>query len=201
MRRLIDELAGVRLGLAAYESDFYRAVERIHEPVLKTERRQTFQELGNPSWDAFAEGRWQDALEIAAGPDDELKAFLRHLGEIGSCLRRLRVAESPLTPYLQWELHLLRHRARAGEDVKVLSAEQIREFEAEWGTLPELMILGDALMYEVLYEEDLAVGAVRFERADGVAVCREQVLGLLDKAEDIEAFFDREVQPLPAPRS
>jgi hypothetical protein len=63
------------------------------------------------------------------------------------------------------------------------------------------MILGDALMYEVVYADGLATGAVRFDKADTVSRCRDHVLGLLDEAENIEAFFDREVRSLPAPRT
>ncbi len=129
MRNLLARLAGVYLGLDQYDADFYQEVERIREPVLKTERIQTFQEPGSPSWEAFVEGRWQDALDIAALPNQELNQFLHHLTEIGSGLHRLRVAELPLTPYLQWELHFLLHRARAGEDIEVLPAGQIRELE------------------------------------------------------------------------
>jgi hypothetical protein len=200
MRKLLDELRGRRLDLQEYDSDFYRMAEHVHEPILKTERIQTFREPGSPSWEAFAEGRWQEALTTAARPDEEFATFLRHLKAVGSGLHRLRVAELPLTPYLQWELHVLLHRSHAGEDVKVLLAQKIRTIEAEWGPLPELMILGDTLMYEVVYENGLATGAVRFDEADAVALCREHVLGLFDESEDIEVFFDREVRSLPAPR-
>ncbi len=199
MRKILAELTGVHLDLEQYDADFYQEVERIREPVLKTERIQTFQEPGSPSWEAFVDGRWQDALDIAAHPNEELRRFLNHLTEIGSGLHRLRIAELPLTPYLQWELHFLLHRAHAGEDVKVLLAGQIRELEAEWGPLPELMILGERLMYEVVYVDGLAVGAIRFDESEAVFTCRNLVLGLLDQAEDIEHFFDREVKPLPTP--
>ncbi len=78
MRKLLARPAGVYLGLDQYDADFYQEVERIREPVLKTERIQTFQEPGSPSGEAFVEGRWQDALDIAALPNQEPHSRIRN---------------------------------------------------------------------------------------------------------------------------
>lgn len=57
MRKILADVAGVCLDLEQYDADFYQEVERIREPVLKTERIQTFQEPGSPSWEASAKRR------------------------------------------------------------------------------------------------------------------------------------------------
>ncbi|MFC8850408.1 MULTISPECIES: DUF6879 family protein [unclassified Micromonospora] len=194
MRDLLRSASGKRLGLAEYDADFYATVESVDGPILKTERIQTFREPGSPSWEAYAEGRWEEALRIAAEPNPELVRFFQELEKRGSGLRRLRIVEAPLTPYLIWELHFLRYRADAGELIRVLDAGQVRELEETHGTVPELMVAGRQAVYEVRYDESGApVGADKFIDPTVVEGCRTQVLALLEKAEPFDSFFGREV--------
>ncbi|RQX15613.1 hypothetical protein DDE19_19095 [Micromonospora ureilytica] len=194
MRDLLESAARQRLSLAEYDADFYATVESTNGPILKTERIQTFREPGSPSWEAYADGRWEDALQIAAEPNPELVAFFEHLDQLGSGLRRLRIVELPLTPYLVWELHFLRHRAEAGEQISVLDAQAVTEFEAAAGPIPELMVVGRQAVYEVLYDSSgTPIGAKKSVEPAVVQGCRSQVLTLLDRAESFESFFRREV--------
>ncbi|WP_229399570.1 DUF6879 family protein [Micromonospora okii] len=194
MRDLLRATAGERLGLAEYDADFYATVESVDGPILKTERIQTFREPGSPSWEAFAEGRWEEALRLAAEPDPELVRFFQQLEERGSGLCRLRIVESPFTPYLIWELHFLKYRADAGEQIWVLDAGAVASSEHIHGPVPELMVTGRQAVYEVVYDETgTPVGADKFVAPGVVEVCRKQVLALLDVAEPFEPFFRREV--------
>jgi hypothetical protein len=194
MRDLLRGADGRRLDLSEYESDFYATVDSLDSPILKTERSQSFREPGSPSWEAFAAGRWDEALRSAARPAPELVDFLRRLGERGSGLWRTRIVERPLTPYLIWELHFLRHRAEAGERIRVLDAGLVTEFEARHGTVPELMVAGSQAVYEVLYDDSgTPVGAVKFVDRATVAETRSRVSTLYDMGEAFDTFFDREV--------
>ncbi|MDG4808087.1 hypothetical protein O7634_15130 [Micromonospora sp. WMMD1120] len=194
MRELLRSVARRRLSLADYDADFYETVESTDGPILKTERIQTFREPGSPSWEAYADGRWDDALRIAAEPNPELEAFFQRLDQLDSGLRRLRIVELPLTPYLVWELHLLRHRAEAGEQIKVLNAEAISEWEAAAGTVPELMVVGSQALYEVLYDDaGTPIGAEKSVEPVVVQSLQSQILALLDRAEPFDSFFRREV--------
>ncbi|MET8362205.1 DUF6879 family protein [Micromonospora sp. NPDC005194] len=194
MRDLLGGAERQRLSLAEYDADFYATVESTDGPILKTERIQTFREPGSPSWEAYADGRWEDALRIAAEPNPELVAFFKHLDQLGSGLRRLRIVELPLTPYLTWELHFLRYRAQAGEQIRVLDARSVSDWEAAAGTVPELMVVGRRAVYEVLYDSSgTPTGAEKSVEPMVVQACRTEVLGLLEKAEPFESFFVREV--------
>lgn len=194
MRDLLRSVTGQRLDLTEYDADFYATVESVDGPILKTERIQTFREPGSPSWEAYAEGRWEEALRIAAQPAPELAGFFRHLEELGSGLHRLRVVELPLTPYLIWELHFLRYRADAGERIRVLDAGLLSGLESERGRMPELMVVGRQAVYEVIYDQSgTPVGAEKFVHTSVVESCRARVLALLDKAESFDSFFRREV--------
>ncbi|WP_344905879.1 DUF6879 family protein [Actinomadura meridiana] len=85
----------------------------------KLERRQTFQEPDDASYQAFVRGDWEEAQRIE---NDGRDALRRRFVEQGFVLRRVRVVESPITPYLQWEMRALRVRAEAGEEIRVLDA-------------------------------------------------------------------------------
>ncbi|MER5703679.1 DUF6879 family protein [Micromonospora sp. NPDC002296] len=194
MRDLLRSARGERLGLAEYDADFYATVESVDGPILKTERIQTFREPGSPSWEAFAKGCWEEALRIAAEPNPELVRFFQQLESRGSGLRRLRIVEPPLTPYLIWELHFLRYRSNAGERIRVLDAGLVGELEEDHGTVPELMVAGRQAVYEVRYDESgTPVGAEKFVDPAVVEGCRTQVLALLNKAESFDSYFVREV--------
>ncbi|WFE38634.1 DUF6879 family protein [Micromonospora sp. WMMD998] len=194
MRDLLRAASARRLSLPEYEADFYATVETVDGVILKTERLQTFREPGSPSWEAFAAGRWDEALRIAAQPNPELAQFFARLDEMGSGLHRLRIVELPLTPYLIWELNFLRFRAEAGERIGVLDAEAVSDLEADHGRVPELMVAGSRAVYDVRYDDaGTPVGAEKIVEPEIVEGCRAQVLALLDRAEPIESFFHREV--------
>ncbi|MFI9640185.1 DUF6879 family protein [Micromonospora sp. NPDC051925] len=200
MRDLLRAAAGVRLTLPEYETDFYVTVETVDGPILKTERIQTFREPGSPSWEAFDAGRWDEALRIAAKPSAELARFFAQLHAVGSGLHRLRIVELPLSPYLIWELNFLRFRAEAGEDIRVLNAVAIADWEQAHGAMPELMVVGSQAVYEVCYDEGgTPVGAERYTEPKTVDDIRVQVKPLLDQAEPFAAFYQREVEGVRPP--
>ncbi|MFG1673069.1 DUF6879 family protein [Micromonospora sp. NPDC049282] len=194
MRDLLRTASARQLSLPEYEADFYATVETVDGVILKTERAQTFREPGSPSWEAFAAGRWDEALRIAAEPNPELAQFFAHLDGLGSGLHRLRIVELPLTPYLIWELNFLRFRAEAGERIGVLDAEAVSELEREHGRVPELMVAGSRAVYDVRYDDaGVPVGAEKIVEPEVVEGCRSQVLALLDQTEPLDSFFRREV--------
>lgn len=200
MRDLLGASLGERLGLEAYREDFRSrdfAVDGCDS--WKLERHQHFREPGDASWEAFVQGDWQEALRLIeaqrAGLLDVSRLAVRHRCR----LLRVRVVEMPLTPYLQWELHLLRVRAECGELIRVIGPEHISACERE-GSVPELVTLNDDTVYEILYDaEGVLAGAVRYLDAgtrDRVAARVEELYVL---GEDIGTFFDREVAHLKPP--
>ncbi|GIJ30361.1 hypothetical protein Vqi01_55230 [Micromonospora qiuiae] len=203
MRDLLRATSGQRLSLPEYEADFYATVESVDGPILKTERMQTFREPGSPSWEAFAAGRWEEALRIAAEPNPELKRFFDRLATLSSGLHRIRVVALPLTAYLIWELNFLRFRAAAGELIRVLTTttDVIAKHEHEHGTIPELMVVGSRAVYEVRYDETgTPLGADKFVDRAVVDGCRERAASLLAEAEPFDSFFSREVDGLRPPK-
>jgi hypothetical protein len=68
MLERIPEVPGERLDADAYLRDFWPCFERITDRFWKFERAQSFQEPGNPSWEALNAGDWTRALQLACVP-------------------------------------------------------------------------------------------------------------------------------------
>ncbi|MGM9333537.1 DUF6879 family protein [Streptomyces murinus] len=200
MRDLLGAAPGEPLGLDAYREDFRRrdfAVDGYDS--WKLERRQHFREPGDASWEAFVRGDWREALRLIEAQRSGLSDLSRLAARHRCRLLRVRVVETPLTPYLQWELHLLRVRAECGELIRVLGPEPLAAYEAT-APVPELITLNDDTVYEIRYDaEGVLEGAVRHldtGARDRVAAWIEKLYGL---GEDVGTFFDREVAPLEPP--
>ncbi|MER6379921.1 DUF6879 family protein [Streptomyces sp. NPDC001127] len=200
MRDLLGASSSERLGLEAYRADFRSrdfAVDGCDS--WKLERRQHFREPGDASWEAFAQGDWTKALKLIEAQRAELLDVSRLAARHRCRLLRVRVVEQPLTPYLQWELHLLRVRAECGELIRVIGPQHVATYEGR-GPVPELVTLNDDTVYEILYNgEGVLEGAERYLDArtrDRVAARVEELYVL---GEDIGTFFDREVAHLKPP--
>ncbi|KOT43130.1 hypothetical protein ADK41_06605 [Streptomyces caelestis] len=188
-----------RMDRPTYHADFRRVYESGIRHLNKLERGQNFKERGFASWEAFAAGEWDRALSLIQEKRDVYARQFRTAARLGILERRLRVVEFPVTPYVQWELFVLRLRVELGDHIRVLDARDIADIEQS-RPVPEVVILGDDALYEVLYDEDgNAAGANRFTDR---ALIRETSAGfdaLYERGDDFHAFFDREIAPLAPP--
>lgn len=196
----VDDRSGERLKLEAYLDDFDARFWAVGaDGVWKLERLQHFRQPESASWVAFSQGEWDEALRLLQSNRPSLEEEFRRISEAGSTVRRLRVVEEPITPYLQWELNSLRLRAECGENIRVASRQQVAEFEPD-ESLPEIVTLGDAVLYKLVYTGDgLLDGAVRFTDPDTVASWREFIEQLYADGEDLASFFERSVAGLTPP--
>ncbi|MET8140601.1 DUF6879 family protein [Sphaerisporangium sp. NPDC005288] len=192
----VRDVDAVVLPPEVYGPEFRRAYESAEGVVWKLERAQHFHEPYEPSWEAMAAGDWDRSLLLIDDLRGSLTADYAGYAEF----RRVRVVDAPLTPYMQWELHVLAARAEAGEQARVVPASAVRALERS-GPLPELLVFESGLMYEVLYDGSGAhLGGRRVTDPDAVEPCLAAVVALYERGEDLGAYFRREVLPLPAPR-
>jgi uncharacterized protein DUF6879 len=197
MLDLITDVPGPELDLASYSDAFDEAYKQI--VFWKLERQQTFREPGVPSWEAFAAGDWDRALKLNERERDTVRAKVAEDESLGVESRRLRVVEHPVTPYLQWEMQYFRLLAEAGEDLRVIDASSVQYLEAD-RLLPEIVILGDRVLFEVLYDgEGTAYGARRIDDPQVITEAGREVADLYAAAEPLLDYFAREIAPLPAP--
>lgn len=188
-----------RMDRSTYHADFRRVQESGIRHLNKLERGQNFKERGFSSWEAFAAGEWDRALSLVEEKRDAYARQFREAARRNILRRRLRVVELPVTPYVQWELFVLRLRVELGDNIKVLDARKISDIEKH-RPVPEVVILGDTAMYEVLYDDDgNANGANRFSDRSLIRETSAGFDALYERGDDFHDFFDREIAPLPPP--
>ncbi|MDK1343788.1 hypothetical protein QNO09_10800 [Streptomyces sp. 378] len=192
--------ASQRLDRPTYHADLSRIYSSGIGFLNKLERGQHFQEHGFPSWEAFADGDWERALSLADERRDDYAQEIRKASRLGVTHRRLRVVEFPITPYVQWELFVLRVRVDVGDDIKVLDARDISNIE-QTRPVPEVVILGDVAMYEVVYDEDgNAAGANRYRDRSLIRETNAGFDALYECGEGFHEFFNREIATLAPPQ-
>ncbi|MEV4172342.1 DUF6879 family protein [Nonomuraea sp. NPDC049709] len=201
MLERIREIPGDLLSADEYLDDFWPNFREIDDVFWKLERIQSFREAGEPSWVAMMEGDWNRSLKLIDGECDATGATgIRERPAEKFVRRRIRIVEQPVTPYLQWEMHVLALKVAAVEQVRVLDAGEVAELEVG-RRLPELVVLGTAVMYEVTYDEAGAhSGARRIDDREVIAACRGELDKMFAGGEDFRAYYEREIVPLPTPR-
>ncbi|MDX3527048.1 hypothetical protein P1P75_11500 [Streptomyces sp. ID05-39B] len=192
--------ASERLDRSTYHADLSRIYSGGIGFLNKLERGQHFKERGFPSWEAFADGDWERALSLAEERREDYAEELRKASRLGVAHRRLRVVEFPVTPYVQWELFVLRVRVDLGDDIRIIDARDISNIERS-RPVPEVVILGDAAMYEVVYDEDgNAAGANRYTDRSLIRETNAGFDTLYERGEGFHDFFDREIVTLAPPQ-
>jgi hypothetical protein len=184
----------------AYVADFRarRAAIRNGES-WKLERLQHFEEEGSASRDALRRGDWAEALRLFEARRDSAREAAEADRLNNAPFRRLRIVEEPLTPYMQWELHSLHVRAQVGHPVRVLPAKEVAADETD-GLLPEIVVLDNRTLYEILYTEAGAYeSSRRYTDPEIIEPWVAYISRAYDVAEDIQDYFARAVAHLPAP--
>lgn len=199
MLERVRDTHGRVLSLDEYWHDFELDRSRVTDRIDKLERRQCFEEPSDPGWQAFVSGDWQEALRLEELNRQETLAHYTAYAEKGILGHRIRIVEFPISPYLQWELNGLRIRAECGENIHVVPAEIIAPYEKD-SPVPELIILGTGVMYEICYDQNSVLnGGRRIVETDIISECRLEIDAIYQKGEDLLTFFEREVVPMPPP--
>lgn len=182
-----------------YHEDFRSHMRSGIRRLEKLERGQHFRERGFASWEAFAAGEWDRSLSLIEEKRDTYAQQLQDAADRGIKRRRLRVVELPVTPYVQWELHVLRLRVELGDQIRVLDAATITDIERH-RTVPEVVLLGEQVMYEVTYSsEGDATGANRYTDRALIEETSAGFNSLYERAEEFGLFFEREISSLAPP--
>ena len=201
MHDLLVGAGGERMELDAYYADFEKRFWTTTAPGFwKLERQQYFQEPGHESWQAFAQGNWEQALNIIESGRPDMRDYYQKIEKCGFLNRRVRIVEEPIIPYLQWEMQVLRMRDEYGGTVRIVTGEQIAEFEHA-APLPEIYTLGTTVMYQAVYnDEGVLESACRYFDRDLVARCQRFIQDLFEIGQPMQPYFAEHVATLPPPR-
>lgn len=198
----IRETDGTNLDRSTYHQQMRVETERVNGTAWKLERSQFFTEAADdPAWQAVKSGDWSKSLGIFEDERESLAAEAAKYTRQGSRFCRLRVVEYPVSAYVQWEMHSLKITDEAGMPVRVLTADAVRDLEHGL-PLPELVILGTRVLYEVCYDDNwTACGARRIDDPAVISEAAADMTKLWRQAEPLPAYFKREIAPLPPPAS
>lgn len=121
----------------------------------------------DPAWEAWQAGRLQVAFDRLDDDLPTLRAELRARRLAGVDLRRIVIAPVIMGGYNAFALEAVRHLARLGENVRVISDEGTR--------IPEVAVYGDTTWRLCTTPDQIADGAVHLE---GPAVTEHARVGL-----------------------
>lgn len=200
----LDPTTGEHLDNEAFYEDFNNHFWNT-DHFWKLERIQHFAEPTNPSWEAFNQGNWEEALRLHEARIPGLLDYHDQCREYGITTRRIRIVEHPLDPYLQWEMHLLFLRDATGGPITVLPQHAVAHLENETTTkpnqpLPEICGMNDTVMYNTTYDANGVLnGAIKYTDPTIIAPWRRLTFRLFEQGEPMGRYFLRTVKPLPPP--
>ncbi|GAA1022175.1 hypothetical protein Aple_074780 [Acrocarpospora pleiomorpha] len=199
MLERLHEIPGTTLDRPTYHAMRRREREQLSGPIWKLERAQFFREpADDPSWQSFLSGDWEGVLTAFENDRSAARTEIAGYTRQGSELRRLRVVEKPVSPYLQWEMAWFRILAEEGTPIRVLHAERIREHE-HLHPLPEV-VLDEHALYHVAYDRDgKAIGARRIADPEVMREASNEIARLWSQGEPFLEYFQREIAALPPP--
>lgn len=197
----IRQVPGTPLDRRSYHECMRAETAQVNGVVWKLERSQVFTEAADdPAWQAFVSGDWLKSVAIFESERPDIQAEAEKYARQGSEFRRLRIAEQPVSAYLQWELQSLKILDESGMPIRVLDASAVRNFETS-EQLPEIVIVGDQVLYQVRYDSQWsACGARRITDRDVIRQATADMAGLWAEAEPLAGYFAREIATLPPPR-
>lgn len=192
----LAQLPGDHLDLDAYNTDFDHHFEGLTDvDALKVERLQTFHQPESASWMTYRAGNVAESLHMLDHDRHTLLEAFNDLAARGSQVRRVRVVQWPITPYLHWELHSLHVRAQCGEHTRIVGADALAHLEIEH-IVPEVVTLGEQVTYRIRYtDQGVLEGAVRYLEPRLTNACAAQIHALYEQAEPLTDFFAREITP------
>jgi hypothetical protein len=117
---LPNSLVAERLDAEAFVARLETVTAKVRRRVIKLECLQSYQEAGNPSYEAFIAGDMQRAIQLAQETHRGDERFYRMLRSNGARMLRLRLVEFPLSKYLLWEFEHYEVVRRMGEDVRIV---------------------------------------------------------------------------------
>lgn len=188
------QVSGAPLSPDEYLADFrQRFWESGTGGCWKLERQQHFVEPSSESWQAFNAGDWSRSLELLEQKRPDLEQYESLLVRNNMSVRRARVVETPLSPYLVWELNALRIREESGGAINVVDRQAVTDFEHR-AALPEVFVIGSTVVYEVRYDDRGALtGAIRSLDTAAVQHWTGVARTLYGRGEQLAAFYHREV--------
>lgn len=189
---------GHTLTLGDYYADFDHNYRSPGTTFWKFERGQYYAEPANPSWVAFSEGNWDQALELIEAERERLVEHHRELEAQGIRTYRVRFVTYPLTPYLQWELHYLKLRHQTGGPIRICPVRLLDPLEHYGLMLPDLNICAPNAIYIPGYDQNGVLEyATKYPWSSSLT---RFVQDFYYQGQPVDEYFDIHIAHLPPPQ-
>lgn len=188
---------GHTMTLGAYYADFDHNYRKHDTTFWKFERGQHYAEPHDASWQAFQRGDWDTALDLIEQRRPQLTEHHEQLTAQGIATHRVRIVDYPLTPYLQWELHLLNVRHQTGGPVHIYPAHLLAPLEHTGHELPDLNICAPHAIYIPNYDDNgVLASATKYPWGNSIT---RYVKHLYKLGRPVDDYFATHVAHLPPP--
>ncbi len=146
--------SGRRLsGADSFFGRFAPAWSSVSREVLKLETRQEYREPGNPSWEKFAEGDFDEALRLLPQTRSVDVPLYDSLSARGVRFTRCRPVSFPITPYLRWEIACYDFNSKHGESILFVAIEDVAALMSDY-LHHDFMVFDDTIAFVHDYDQD-----------------------------------------------
>lgn len=114
-REIVEDLSYLRGG--AFSAAFESMWDAVSSQILKLETRQVYDETGNPSFDAFKRGDWDEALRLIPASHADDVALYGSFHERKIDFMRCRPVVFPVGDYIKWEFENYKFNQSLGERI------------------------------------------------------------------------------------
>lgn len=177
------------LAPADFRSQFRTSWDAAEDRYLKVERRQAYNQVGDPSYEAFVRGEHRRAADLLRGILMQQEKMYSAARDKGVQLVRLRLVELPLSGYLQhYEFpSYLISQDELGEEISVATVESEGRLD---DLLPDCIIFDNTVMYVNTYDGcGRPSGAIKVDDSQTINEHVERAEAFLKEALPLKQFM------------
>ena len=177
------------LAPADFRSQFRASWDAAEVRYLKVERRQAYNQTGDPSYEAFVRGDYGKAAELLREALMQQESMYRAAQDKGLKLVRLRLTELPLSDYLRYYEFpsYLISQDELGEEIFVGTVQPEGRLD---DLLPDCIIFDSTVMYVNTYDGcGRPVGVIRVVDPQTIRDHAEHAESMLEDAVPLKEFL------------
>jgi hypothetical protein len=161
-------------------ASFGAAYDSVRGQLLKYEGQQEYQEINNPSYDAFLRGDMPAAIALIRTSKKGDGPFYKKLATDKVDIVRVRSVKVPRSRYLDWEIENYKVSEEYGERIYFFNYEQLRDL-LETNVRHDFMIFDSRLAFIHNYDDhNVLRGGWRLQ--DFESICKLLTLFAILKA-------------------
>jgi len=172
-----------------FQLAFERSWESLKSQFFKLESRQSYEEPGDPSFEAFLRGDHAVACNLVVQRMQEQAPLYEDVRTKGIRWVRVRIVQLPLSDYIaQYEFAAYRESSRLGEEIRFVDEESLSRRLREKGLIDYLEFDDSVVLVHNYDDQGLQHGGWIIEAPDAIERIQAVSRDLLDCSVSMEAF-------------